>query len=67
MLKKYLCSFSASSVSDLSTPPTPNVNKSRVSGSPNAEDTDQTATPEHEDKMSKKEKKKEESRNDLYK
>ncbi|XP_026288084.1 bumetanide-sensitive sodium-(potassium)-chloride cotransporter isoform X1 [Frankliniella occidentalis] len=56
----------ASSVSDLSTPPTPNLNKSRVSDSPNADDTDQNTTPEHDDR-SKKERKKQESRADLYK
>lgn len=55
----------ASSVSDLSSPPTPNMNKSRVSGSPNADDTD--GTPEHEEKMSKKEKKRQDSNADLYK
>lgn len=57
--------ISASSVSDLSSPPTPNMNKSRVSVSPNADDTD--GTPEHEgEKLSKKEKKKNESNADLY-
>lgn len=55
----------ASSVSDLSSPPTPNMNKSRVSGSPNANDAE--GTPEHEEKLSKKEKKKRESNADLYK
>lgn len=66
----------ASSASDLSAPATPNLNKSRVSASPNAEDADSgpTAVTVHDptqekNKLSllKKEKKKRESRADLYK
>ena len=57
----------ASSASDISTPPTPNVNKSRVSESPNAEDGDRTLAHEDEDKVSKKDKKRNETYADLYK
>lgn len=56
----------ASSVSDLSTPPTPIMNKSRVSESPNADDSTRNVTPEQEDKSSKKGKTKRDSRTDLY-
>ncbi|XP_068081750.1 bumetanide-sensitive sodium-(potassium)-chloride cotransporter [Anabrus simplex] len=63
----------ASSASDLSAPATPNINKARVSASPNAEDaepTSVTVTEPEQDKgkltLSKREKKKRESKTDLY-
>lgn len=62
----------ASSASDLSAPATPNMNKTRVSASPNAEDGEPTSVsvtePEQDKiKLSKKDKKKRESKLDLYK